>query len=65
MKKTYLDGLKAANDLIMAKWDEAIKEAQDNVAKNHEAFEKAMGKVETCSHLQKEVSALMTEIRGY
>ena len=65
MEKTYLDGLEEAEDLIMKKWEEALKEAQDNITSNHDIFNKAMGKVETCSKLQREVSALIKEVRGY
>lgn len=65
MEKTYLDGLKEAEDLIMKKWDEALKEAQVNITSNHDIFNKAMGKADTCLELQREVSALIKEVRGY
>ena len=65
MQKTYLDGLIEAEDLIMKKWDEALKEAQDNITSNHDIFNKAMGKVENCLELHREVNALIEEVRGY
>lgn len=65
MEKTYLDGLEEAEYLIMKKWDEAIKEAQDNITSNNDTFNKAMGKADTCSKLQREVGALIKEVRGY